>query len=114
MIMSMSDQQLRREARLFAAAHFAGVSRLIRLMAILASFALSRSLWAGAPPIEVRSDKAIEEIADALVPELMRERKIPGAAVAVVSGDTVVLAKGYGVADLENQTPVTSETVFQL
>src|SRR5688500_12382844 len=81
---------------------------------ILLSFTLSSSLRAQTESGEVRRDKAIEEMADALVPEMLRERKIPGAAVAVVSGDTVVFAKGYGSADLEKQTPVTSETVFQL
>ena len=88
--------------------------RLTLLVAILASFTLSSALSAEAEKVEAPRDKAIEEIADAVMLDLLRERKIPGAAVAILSGDTVIFAKGYGVADLEKQTPVTTETVFQL
>ena len=38
----------------------------------------------------------------------------PGAAVAVVSGDRVVFAKGFGVANVETGAPVTPETVFHI
>jgi CubicO group peptidase (beta-lactamase class C family) len=81
---------------------------------ILLSITLPSSLWGQPEPTEARTDKAIEQMADAVVPELLRERKIPGAAVAVLTGDKVVFAKGYGVADLEKQIPVTTATVFQL
>ena len=37
----------------------------------------------------------------------LKETKVPGAAVAVVSGDRVVFAKGFGVADSETGRPVT-------
>lgn len=89
-------------------------NRLTLPVVILLSFTLSTSLWAQTDAVEVRTDKAIEQMADSLVPELLRERKIPGAAVAVLSRDTVVFAKGYGYADLEKRTPVTTQTVFQL
>lgn len=89
-------------------------NRFTLRVAILLSLTLLSSLWVETEAVQVRTDKAIEEIADSLVPELSRERKIPGAAVAVVSGETVVFAKGYGHADLEKRTPVTGETVFQL
>lgn len=51
---------------------------------------------------------------DSVVHAVMRERGIPGAAVALLRHDTLVLARGYGVAELERGTPVTEETVFQL
>lgn len=89
-------------------------NRLTLLIVVLLSLRLSNLLWAETEAGEVRTDKAIEGIADAIVPELLRERTIPGTAVAVVSRDTVVFAKGYGYADLEKRTPVTSETVLQL
>lgn len=37
---------------------------------------------------------------------------VPGVAVAVVAGDEVVLARGYGRRNLEDQSPVTSRTLF--
>jgi CubicO group peptidase (beta-lactamase class C family) len=38
----------------------------------------------------------------------------PGAAVAVVVGDKVVWAKGFGVANTETGAPVTPDTLFQI
>ena len=37
---------------------------------------------------------------------------IPGIAIAVVKDDEVIFARGFGLADLKNETPVTPETVF--
>ncbi|MDX1661846.1 MAG: serine hydrolase domain-containing protein, partial [Gemmatimonadota bacterium] len=39
---------------------------------------------------------------------------VPGMAVAIVRGDSVLLARGYGWADLENRRPVTPATVFYI
>lgn len=40
------------------------------------------------------------------------QHHIPGMAVAVVKGDEVIFAEGFGFADLETKRPVTPETVF--
>jgi D-alanyl-D-alanine carboxypeptidase len=56
----------------------------------------------------------MEQLADSLVPALLRDRQIPGAAVAVLVRDTLLFAKGYGLAELETRTPVTIATIFQL
>ncbi|MEJ2740392.1 MAG: serine hydrolase, partial [Dehalococcoidia bacterium] len=39
---------------------------------------------------------------------------IPGMALAVVRDDEVVLAHGFGVSDIEDETPVTPETIFAI
>lgn len=51
---------------------------------------------------------------DQLVAEELRERIIPGAALAIVSGDRVVYAKGYGVASIETDQPVTPDMLFRM
>ncbi len=38
----------------------------------------------------------------------------PGAAVAVVKGDTIIFSKGYGSANLEYEQPVSPSTVFHI
>jgi CubicO group peptidase (beta-lactamase class C family) len=38
----------------------------------------------------------------------------PGAAVVVARGDSILLAKGYGLADIERRDPVTPATSFRL
>jgi CubicO group peptidase (beta-lactamase class C family) len=44
----------------------------------------------------------------------MQKRRIPGLALAVVKNGVVVKTHGYGIANLETDTPVTPETVFEL
>jgi len=49
---------------------------------------------------------------DHIVAEAMTEFQIPGLAIAVVSKDQLLLAKGYGVRDVGNNQPVTAQTLF--
>ena len=51
---------------------------------------------------------------DRIVRERMQERNIPGAAVAVIRNGKIEKAKGYGLASLEFQIPVTPDTVFEI
>ena len=41
-----------------------------------------------------------------------QQLRIPGMAIAVVKDDEVIFVRGFGLADLENETPVTPETIF--
>ena len=49
-----------------------------------------------------------------LIHELVSRNWIPGAAIVIVKGDETVLLNGYGLADIENETEVTSETIFYI
>jgi CubicO group peptidase (beta-lactamase class C family) len=51
---------------------------------------------------------------DQLVQTELQRTHTPGAAIAVIQGDRVVYAKGYGSASAENATPVTPDTLFRL
>ena len=44
----------------------------------------------------------------------LKDWKVPGCAVAVVSGDRVVLAEGYGLRDVKRNLPVTKDTIFAI
>lgn len=46
--------------------------------------------------------------------EEMRATHTPGAAIAVVSGERVLYAKGFGVASIETGEPVTAATLFRI
>lgn len=63
------------------------------------------------PPNAV--DDAVGQL-DGLVSEMMATTKIPGMAVAVVEGDTVKYAKGFGVTDVTTGAKVNADTVFPL
>jgi len=51
---------------------------------------------------------------DRYVAQASRDWRVPGLAIAVVQGDSVVLAKGYGVLDLTKPAPVTEHTRFAI
>jgi len=56
---------------------------------------------------------AIQEI-ERLAQRKIQEHAVPGVAIAVVFQDKVVYAKGFGVRDVNSNTPVDADTVFQL
>ena len=43
----------------------------------------------------------------------MKRQRIPGVSLAIVKNGQIVLAKGYGLANVEHQVPVKPETIFQ-
>ena len=45
--------------------------------------------------------------------EIMQKTRVPGASVAVIKDFAVHWAKGYGVVDAKNESPVTADTMFQ-
>ena len=59
--------------------------------------------------ISARADEVDEYVRAA-----MRERHVPGAAIAVVRGGKIVKAEGYGLANVELNVPATKETVFEI
>jgi D-alanyl-D-alanine carboxypeptidase len=51
---------------------------------------------------------------DEIVRMRMAERNIPGAAIAVIKNGRVLKIKGYGLASVEFNAPVTTDTVFEI
>ena len=55
--------------------------------------------------IGVGDAQEVEAFFDELIPRQLEERRIPGAAVAVVRDGKLLFAKGYGWADVEERVP---------
>jgi D-alanyl-D-alanine carboxypeptidase len=51
---------------------------------------------------------------DKVINQAVADRTFVGAAVGVAENGKVVLARGYGLADLEDRAPVTDKTVFRI
>jgi CubicO group peptidase (beta-lactamase class C family) len=68
---------------------------------------------ASASPTE-RDTVAPAERVDAYLNAEISRQRIPGLALAVVKDGRLVLAKGYGLASVELNVPVTPETVFEI
>lgn len=56
----------------------------------------------------------LESYVDGLAASQLRSEQVPGISLAIVKDGRVLLAKGYGVADIEKRTPVASDTLFRL
>lgn len=50
---------------------------------------------------------------DDFVQAEMQKQRIPGVSLAVVKNGQIILAKGYGYANVEHHVPVKPETIFQ-
>ena len=68
----------------------------------------------GTPTDAAATQPELEARVDELVAASLEEYDVPGATVAVVSGDDAPLTKGYGRADRERDTPVESSTPFRV
>lgn len=51
---------------------------------------------------------------DQLLSSFLTEHQLPGAAIAVMHGERLVYARGFGWADREAQTPVAPESLFRI
>lgn len=60
-----------------------------------------------------QSDGALSTLVDSAVESQQKAQKVPGVSLAVCRGGKIVKAKGYGLANLELEVPVTPETIFQ-
>jgi CubicO group peptidase (beta-lactamase class C family)/predicted dienelactone hydrolase len=61
----------------------------------------------------VLDDDTVAKI-EAMVEKVMAEGQIPGAAVGIVQDGELVYAKGFGVQELGQDTPMTPDTIFQM
>jgi CubicO group peptidase (beta-lactamase class C family) len=60
-----------------------------------------------------QNKRQIEKI-DSFIREKMKSKNIPGLSLAVVRDGKIILAKGYGVANLELSVPATEKTNYSI
>ena len=51
---------------------------------------------------------------DQTIVNIMRQHKLPGGALAVAKGGRLVMAHGYGLADVEKNQPVRPDSLFRI
>jgi CubicO group peptidase (beta-lactamase class C family) len=82
----------------------------MRLRPIVATIAL---LFVTGSLLTCAAQQAITSRVDEYVNAEMQRERIPGLSLAVIKDGQIILAKGYGMANVEHQVPVKPETVFQ-
>jgi CubicO group peptidase (beta-lactamase class C family) len=88
------------------------VTRTVQALAIVAGLAVAR----GAPPASLRA-QAVDRYQGTLQPwieRLLRREQRPGLAIAVVEGNRVVYAHGFGVKRLGKDDPITTRSLFHM
>lgn len=75
--------------------------------------AFAFGLLAAALQSGVRAQDASAAKVDEIVKAEMKLQRIPGVSLAIVKEGQIVLAKGYGLANVEHQVPTKPETIFQ-
>ena len=85
----------------------------------LSRWGVTACLWlalsagaAGAQQTVGSGEAALDSVDRYVRAELARQR-IPGMSVAVLRGDSIVLARGYGYANLEHHVPAADSTIYQ-
>lgn len=51
---------------------------------------------------------------DKLIPTELKEKNSPGAVITVISGDSIVYQKAFGVANIETNAEMKTEMLFRL
>ena len=77
-----------------------------KLLFLLVAVAYTASMTA-------QQDKRLKGIEDQLN-KILAATKAAGFAVAVVEGDKIIYAKGFGYRDYENKVPVDANTLFAI
>jgi CubicO group peptidase (beta-lactamase class C family) len=65
-------------------------------------------------PIPIGDYTYAGELAKFRIDRLMKQHHIPGASAALIVGQEIVWQESFGLADLEQEIPVTEDTVFKL
>jgi CubicO group peptidase (beta-lactamase class C family) len=71
------------------------------------------SVWTNTQISDENINKAVTDLPD-LVQQAMSTVGVPGISVAVVQGDEVLSAQGFGVREVGGSEPVDADTVFQI
>ena len=86
------------------------------VLLILLALAVILLVHYSAPAAPVLTPE-LQQRLDLLVEQLEQQRQmlhVPGMAIAVVKDDEVILTHGFGIASVEEETPVTPETIFAI
>jgi CubicO group peptidase (beta-lactamase class C family) len=82
---------------------------LLLLTIILLASCSAPATPAIAPELQQKLDLLVEQLE-----QQCQTLHVPGMAIAVVKDDKVILTHGFGIANVEKETPVTPETIFAI
>lgn len=94
---------------------FATVLLVSSLLVWSAAYGQEQEASASQQQVFAKHQREVDESSiDLFVETQLEKSHSPGAAVVIVRGDEVVYSKGFGLADFEQDIPVTNSTLFEL
>ncbi len=92
--------------------HFTPRSLLLVLASLLIFTACSHAPLR--PAGQAQGDyRYVESYLAWYIPQLMKKHQVPGVSIALVDGQKIVWARGFGYADREKAIPATASTIYQ-
>ncbi len=86
-----------------------GLQMLLLCAAAMSTLAIGAAAQTPAPSLDAAQTRAIDEF----VAKEMARQHIPGLELGIYNRGKILLAKGYGMSNVELQVPVKPETLFQ-
>jgi len=108
----MSRRSLVRSSSVAAAAGI-GAASLGRVASASSGAVQPRRFTASQEATPEAVNSAVEQL-QPIIADVLDKTKVPGMAVAIVSGDDVIFSKGFGVRSVDSPDTVDDTTVFQL
>jgi len=96
------------------AAHAASGALAAALSVLLFASACTANVQLEGNSIVEDDTPDLEALIDPLVEAAMEDGLTPGISVGVMQDGEIVVAKGYGLADVENDVPATEHTVYRI
>ncbi len=88
---------------------------MYRLLAAISFGVLAPSLVRAEPLIPpAKKYQEVANLLDKLIQREVADKGLPALSIALIDDQTVVWAKGYGLADPEKKTPATADTVYRV
>jgi CubicO group peptidase (beta-lactamase class C family) len=110
----MNIQPVRYKAKAFEARNLIFLFLIILLLCAAPASAAPSNEAIAMPTYTLGDPQELEKFMDSAMKSQLSEQNIAGAVVVVVQDDQVLLAKGYGYADVEKQIPVDAvQTMFR-
>lgn len=92
--------------------HFTSRLFLLVLASLLVFSACSQAPQRPAA-LERGDYRYVESYLEWYIPQLMKKHNVPGVSIALVDGQKIVWARGFGYADREKSIPASANTVYQ-
>lgn len=90
------------------------LSKHLRRIILGLACGLLCTVCSAVPELNAQAQRGALDGLDAYISTAMRDWRVPGLAIGIVRGDSIILAKGYGTRTIDRAEPVDEHTLFPI